>query len=147
MRAVVQRASSARVVVAGKTVGELPRPGLLILVGMTHRDGDPEIAVMARKLSGLRILADAETGRMDRSALDLGAPLLLVSQFTLYGDTRKGRRPTWSAAMGGEEAEPMFDALVEALRGTGLEVATGEFGADMDVELVNDGPVTLLVEV
>lgn len=136
MRAVVQRVSSARVSVAGE-IGE----GLLVLLGVTHEDGPAQVETMARKLHELRILRD------ERSCADSGAGLLVVSQFTLYGDTRKGRRPSWSAAAPGPVAEPLVDAVVDALRARGATVATGAFGADMSVALVNDGPVTLLLEV
>ena len=141
MRAVVQRASSASVVVAGETVGAIDRPGLLVLLGVSREDGPDRVAPMARKLAGLRILRD------ERSVLDAGAPILLVSQFTLYADTSKGRRPSWGAAAPGEVAAPLVDAVAAELRGLGVEVATGRFGADMAVELVNDGPVTLVLDV
>jgi D-tyrosyl-tRNA(Tyr) deacylase len=137
---VVQRASRAQVRVDGKVVGELNRPGLVVLVGVTHDDGQAQVETIARKVAELRIL-DGE-----RSAVDEGAPMLVVSQFTLYADTRKGRRPSWSAAAPGPVAEPLVDAVAEALRTRGLEVATGVFGAHMQVELVNDGPVTILLE-
>jgi D-tyrosyl-tRNA(Tyr) deacylase len=140
MRAVVQRVTRASVTVAGQVVGEITGPGLLVLVGVTHDDGPAQVELIARKLADLRILRD------ERSALDAGAPLLVVSQFTLYADTRKGRRPTWNAAAPGAVAEPLVDDLVAALRARGLTVATGAFGADMAVELVNDGPVTILLE-
>ncbi|HET8615176.1 MAG TPA: D-aminoacyl-tRNA deacylase [Actinomycetales bacterium] len=140
MRAVVQRASRAQVRVEGQVVGALERPGLVVLVGVTHDDGPQEVETIARKVADLRIL-DGE-----RSAADEGAPVLVVSQFTLYADTRKGRRPSWSAAAPGPVAEPLVDAVAEALRGRGLTVATGVFGAHMEVELVNDGPVTILLE-
>ncbi|MFD6136261.1 D-aminoacyl-tRNA deacylase [Isoptericola sp. NPDC056618] len=140
MRAVLQRVSSASVTVAGEVVGAIDRPGLLALVGVTHDDGAAEVATVARKIAELRILRD------ERSVTDAGAPVLVVSQFTLYGDARKGRRPTWNAAAPGPVAEPLVDAVVADLRSRGLEVATGRFGADMDVALVNDGPVTILVE-
>ncbi|GAB4086555.1 D-aminoacyl-tRNA deacylase [Myceligenerans cantabricum] len=140
MRAVVQRVTRASVSVEGECVGTIDRPGLLALVGATHDDGAEQVATIARKIAELRILRD------ERSATDAGAPVLVVSQFTLYGDARKGRRPTWSAAAPGPVAEPLVDAVVDDLRGRGLEVATGRFGADMTVELVNDGPVTILLE-
>jgi D-tyrosyl-tRNA(Tyr) deacylase len=130
----------ASVTVAGAVVGEITAPGLVVLVGVTHDDGPAQAALVARKVAELRILRD------ERSAVDAGAPVLVVSQFTLYGDTRKGRRPTWNAAAPGPVAEPLVDAVVEALRARGLTVATGVFGADMAVELVNDGPVTILLE-
>lgn len=140
MRAVVQRVTRAAVRVDGQVVGEIDRPGLLALVGVTPGDGPAQVEVVARKIAELRILRD------ERSAVDVGAPVLVVSQFTLYADVRKGRRPTWNAAAPGPVAEPLVDAVVAALRERGLEVATGRFGADMAVELVNDGPVTILVE-
>ena len=140
MRLVVQRVTRARVVVDAEVVCSLDRPGLLVLAGVTH-DDTPDVAVaLARKVAALRIL------RGERSALDEGAPVLVVSQFTLYADTRKGRRPSWSAAAPGPIAEPLVEAFAAALRATGLEVATGRFGADMAVELVNDGPVTLVLD-
>ena len=140
MRAVVQRVTRAAVRVDGQVVGQVDRPGLLALVGVTPGDGPAQVEVVARKIAELRILRD------ERSAVDVGAPVLVVSQFTLYADVRKGRRPTWNAAAPGPVAEPLVDAVVEALRARGLEVATGRFGADMAVELVNDGPVTILLE-
>lgn len=141
MRAVLQRVTHARVSVAGEVVGAIDRPGLLALVGVSRTDGLAEVATLARKVSELRILAD------ERSLIDLGAPILVISQFTLYADTAKGRRPSWNAAAPGPVAEPLIEALVADLRARGLEVATGRFGADMAVELVNDGPMTLIVEV
>ena len=141
MRAVLQRVSRAAVLVAGETVGEIDRPGLVALIGVTHGDGPDQVAAMARKISELRILRD------ERSVLDAGAPVLVVSQFTLYADTRKGRRPSWNGAAPGEVAEPVVDAVVHALRERGVEVATGRFGAMMEVSMVGDGPVTLVVDV
>ncbi len=140
MRAVVQRVSRAGVRVDGEVVGAVDRPGLLVFLGVTHGDGPAQVAAIAGKIADLRIMDD------ERSALDLGAPVLVVSQFTLYADTRKGRRPSWSAAAPGQVAEPIVDDVVAALRDRGLEVSTGRFGAHMEVELVNDGPVTLLLE-
>jgi len=140
VRAVVQRVTRASVRVAGRVVGAIDRPGLVVLVGVTPGDGATQVELIARKVAELRILRD------ERSALDEGAPVLVVSQFTLYADTRKGRRPTWNAAAPGAVAEPLVAAVAEALRRRGLEVATGQFGADMAVELVNDGPVTILLE-
>ena len=140
MRAVLQRVTRASVTVDGVLVGAIERPGLLVLVGATHDDGPAEVELIARKVADLRIL------REEQSVLDAGAPVLVVSQFTLYADTRKGRRPSWSAAAPGGVAEPLVDAVVAALRSRGVEVATGVFGADMAVELVNDGPVTVLLE-
>jgi len=140
VRAVIQRATSASVTVDGEVVGRLDRPGLVALVGVTPGDGPAQVELIARKIADLRILRD------EQSVLDAGAPVLVVSQFTLYADTRKGRRPTWNAAAPGHVAEPLVDAVVAALRERGIEVATGVFGADMAVELVNDGPVTILLE-
>ena len=140
MRVVVQRVTQAAVTVDGEVVGALDRPGLAVLVGVTHTDTSEQARALARKVADLRIL------RGERSALDEGAPVLVVSQFTLYADTRKGRRPSWSAAAPGPVAEPLVEVFAAALRDLGLEVATGRFGADMAVSLVNDGPVTLLLE-
>jgi D-tyrosyl-tRNA(Tyr) deacylase len=140
VRLVVQRVTRASVTVDARVVGAVERPGLVVLVGVTHDDSPARAATLARKVADLRIL------RNERSALDAGAPVLVVSQFTLYADTRKGRRPSWSAAAPGPVAEPLVEAFAAALRDLGLEVATGVFGADMAVELVNDGPVTLILE-
>ena len=126
--------------VDGETVGEIDSPGLCVLVGVTHTDTVETARRLAEKLWTLRILAD------EKSCADLGAPLLLVSQFTLYGDARKGRRPSWTTAAPGPVAEPLFDEVVSALRGLGATVGTGVFGADMKVRLVNDGPFTVLLE-
>jgi D-tyrosyl-tRNA(Tyr) deacylase len=145
MRSVVQRVTRASVTVDGEVVGAIG-PGLLALVGVTHDDGPVEAEKLAGKLANLRILDDAD-GVMNRSVLDVGAAVLVVSQFTLYGDTVKGRRPSWLAAARPEHAEPLVDAVVAALRASGVEVATGRFRTDMAVELVNDGPVTVLLEV
>ena len=141
MRTVLQRVSRASVTVDGEVVGAIDRPGLLALVGVTHDDGPEQVATTARKIAELRIL-DGE-----RSVSDERAPVLVVSQFTLYADTRKGRRPSWNAAAPGPVAEPVVDAVVAALRERGVEVATGVFGAHMEVELVNDGPVTIVLDV
>jgi len=142
VRVLVQRVTSARVTVDGQTVGEItPNPqGLVALVGLTHTDDAAVVRKMADKLWRLRIL-DGEL-----SAADAGAPILVVSQFTLYADTAKGRRPSWNAAAPGPVAEPLVDEFAAALRALGAEVATGRFGAHMHVELVNDGPVTVLLE-
>lgn len=140
MRVVVQRASEASVTVDGEVVGRLPRPGLLVLVGVTHADSAAAAAQLADKVWNLRIL-DGET-----SCADADAPLLVVSQFTLYADTRKGRRPSWGDAAPGPVAEPLVTAFLEALRERGAHVETGRFGAHMQVALVNDGPVTLVLE-
>ena len=169
MRAVIQRATSGEVRVGGEVVGRLAvsagsagsggaagsvgsagdeagegaggvRQGLVVLLGVQRGDGLEQVATVARKIAELRILDD------ERSAVDVGAPILVISQFTLYGDTRKGRRPSWAHAAPGEEAEPLVDAVVADLRGRGLHVETGQFGAMMEVSLVNDGPFTVLVE-
>jgi D-tyrosyl-tRNA(Tyr) deacylase len=140
MRAVVQRVSQASVTVDRKIVGAIDEPGLLVLVGVTH-DDTPEIAAkLAAKLWGLRIL-DGE-----KSCSDIGAPLLVISQFTLYADLAKGRRPSWSAAAPGPVAEPLVNAVAQALREVGARVQTGVFGAEMKVSLVNDGPVTIIID-
>ncbi|HUL27699.1 MAG TPA: D-aminoacyl-tRNA deacylase [Streptosporangiaceae bacterium] len=140
MRAVVQRVSQASVTAGGQVVGAIVEPGLLVFVGVTHQDTAATAAKLAAKLWGLRILEG------EKSCSDVGAPLLVVSQFTLYADTRKGRRPTWQAAAPGPVAEPLIDATVASLRALGAHVETGVFGADMKVSLVNDGPVTIIVE-
>jgi len=141
MRAVVQRVSAASVAVEDRIAGSLDRPGLVVLLGVTHDDTESKAAALARKIWELRILHG------ERSASDVGAPLLVVSQFTLYADLRKGRRPSWSAAAPGELSQPLYEAFCAALRGLGAEVATGVFGAHMDVSLTNDGPVTILLEI
>jgi D-aminoacyl-tRNA deacylase len=136
MKAVVQAVSSASVTVDGTVVGQLPAPGLLVYLGVTHTDGPDEVAWMARKIWDLRMLPD------EQSASDVGAPVLVVSQFTLYGDARKGNRPSYLDAAPPEEAEPLYERVRQTLGAQG-----GRFGAHMAVELVNDGPVTLLLEV
>ncbi|MGW4409254.1 D-aminoacyl-tRNA deacylase [Nonomuraea sp. NPDC004702] len=141
MRAVVQRVSSASVEVEGQTVGAIDEPGLLVLVGVTHTDTRAEAAKLAAKLWGLRVLHG------EKSCSDVSAPLLVISQFTLYGDARKGRRPTWQAAAPGPVAEPLVEAVIEELRTLGAHVETGRFGADMKVSLVNDGPITLVLDI
>ncbi|MCX5211359.1 D-aminoacyl-tRNA deacylase [Kitasatospora sp. NBC_00240] len=148
MRAVVQRVTEARVTVAGETVGSIEGPGLCVLVGVTHEDTPEKAAQLARKLWTLRILeGPPDSGGVEASCSDLAAPLLVISQFTLYGDARKGRRPTWNAAAPGPVAEPLVDEVVAQLRALGAKVETGRFGADMRVALVNDGPFTVLVEI
>jgi D-tyrosyl-tRNA(Tyr) deacylase len=142
---VVQRVERARVSVGGEEVGAIGA-GLCVLVGVTHDDDESVARKLASKLWNLRVLADAD-GTMNRSAADVGAPLLVVSQFTLYGDASRGRRPSWAAAAPPAQAEPLVDAVVRELRALGAEVATGRFGADMAVELVNDGPVTVILEI
>jgi D-tyrosyl-tRNA(Tyr) deacylase len=144
MRAVVQRVTRASVTVADEVVGEIGA-GLCVLVGVTHDDDATAATKLADKLWHLRILDDAD-GVMNVSAADAGAPLLVISQFTLYGDTAKGRRPSWLAAARPEQAEPLVEAVVTRLRSLGATVATGRFRADMAVSLVNDGPVTVIVE-
>lgn len=150
MRAVIQRVTSASVTVDGQVMGSLDlddgRQGLVALIGATHDDTEATAAALADKIWRLRIL-DGDDERPEVSAADLDAPILVISQFTLYADTRKGRRPSWSAAAPGPVAEPLVDAVVAALRAAGATVATGVFGADMKVALVNDGPVTLILEV
>lgn len=140
MRAVVQRVHHAQVSVAGELVGRIDRPGLVALVGVTHADDAATAAAMARKIGDLRILRD------QLSCVDAGAPVLVISQFTLYGDTSKGRRPGWTRAAPGPVAEPLVDAVAAGLRERGLEVATGRFGAMMDIDIHADGPVTILLE-
>lgn len=142
MRVLVQRVTSASVSVDGAVVGAIDpdSQGLLALVGVTHTDDDQKAARMAEKLWQLRILDD------EKSASDVGAPILVVSQFTLYANTTKGRRPTWNAAAPGAVAEPLVTVFADALRRLGADVETGVFGANMQVELVNDGPVTVLLE-
>ena len=140
MRAVLQRASSASVVVGGEVVASFSRQGVVALIGVTHGDSVADADLIARKIADLRIL----DGEM--SVADVGAPVIVVSQFTLYADVSKGRRPTWNAAAPGAEAEPLVAAVVAALRERGLAVGTGVFGAHMDVSLVNDGPITILLE-
>lgn len=141
MRAVVARVTEAEVTVDGEVVGAIGEPGLLALVGVHTADTMDKTVVMARKLHELRLLDNEE------SCATTGAPLLVVSQFTLYGDTRKGRRPSWSAAARPEDAKPVFDRLLEELSARGARVHTGVFGAKMAVRSVNDGPFTVLVEV
>jgi D-tyrosyl-tRNA(Tyr) deacylase len=140
MRAVLQRVTSASLSVAGETVARLDEPGLVVLLGVTHDDGPEQVGWMVRKIRDLRIM------REERSVADVGAPVLVVSQFTLYGDARKGRRPTWNAAAPGDVAEPVYRAVCAGLEELGTHVETGVFGADMAVQLVNDGPVTMVLE-
>ena len=140
MRAVIQRVLSASVTVDGSVVGAIEGPGLLVYLGVTHGDGPAEIEWMARKAWTLRLLRD------ERSASEVGAPVLVVSQFTLYGDARKGRRPTWEAAAPGPVSEPAYDAFCAELERLGAHVERGVFGADMQVASVNDGPITMILE-
>ncbi len=143
MRGILQRVTRASVSVDGEVIGECPGPGALVLVGVTHEDTLEQAKTLARKIAELRIFED-ETSIQDRGE---EASVLVVSQFTLYGDVRKGRRPSWSKAAPGPVAEPLVDAVVEELRTRGIHVETGRFGAMMSVELVNDGPYTLVIEV
>jgi D-aminoacyl-tRNA deacylase len=145
MRALVQRVAQAAVAVDGETVGEIGA-GLCVLVGVTHDDGVDQADRLAEKLWGLRIMSDHD-GLMNLSVSDTGGEVLVISQFTLYGDTRKGRRPSYIGAARPEQAEPLVERVIAALRNLGASVESGRFGADMQVELVNDGPVTLLIEV
>lgn len=144
MRAVVQRVSAARVVVDGQTVGEIGA-GLLVLLGVTHADTTEHAARLATKLAGLRIFND-DDGKMNRDVQEVSGGVLVVSQFTLHGDCRKGRRPSFVEAARPEQAEPLYLEFVRQLRGLGLPTATGVFGADMKVSLTNDGPVTLILD-
>lgn len=144
MRIVLQRVARAKVTVGGRITGEIGR-GLLLLVGFTDGDTDDALAWMADKIVGLRIFPDDE-GKMNRSVEEIHGGLLVVSQFTLYGDTRKGRRPSFIDAARPEVAIPLYERFLQMLRATGRPVQTGEFGAMMDVELLNDGPVTLILE-
>ncbi len=140
----VQRVSSARVVVDGETVGEIDS-GLLVLVGATHEDTSEDARALGQKIAGLRIFSDSD-GKMNLSVADTGGAALVVSQFTLYGDVRKGRRPSFVGAARPEPARRLVDEVAAELRGRGVRVATGRFGAMMEVSLTNDGPVTILVE-
>jgi len=140
MRAVVQRVTQASVTVGGQVIGAIAEPGLVVLIGVTHDDTPAQAAKLAAKLWGLRIL-DGE-----KSCSDAGAPLLVISQFTLYADLAKGRRPSWSPAAASPVAAPLVDAVVAGLRALGARVQTGRFGADMKVALVNDGPMTVVID-
>ncbi|MGE5334304.1 MAG: D-aminoacyl-tRNA deacylase [Nitrososphaerota archaeon] len=146
MRAVVQRATQGRVVVGAETVGVLdPQPGLVILVGVGPGDTESQALLLADKIAGLRIFADAE-GKTNRSLLDIGGGALVISQFTLFADLRRGRRPGFTTAAGPGVAAPLVERVMEALRALGVPVQGGRFGADMQVELVNDGPFTILLD-
>jgi len=154
VRALVTRVNGASVAVAGENVGAIRGPGLLVLVGITHTDGPREAAALARKVYNLRIFAadslpvcQLPSGTREVSAADARLPVLVISQFTLYGSTRRGRRPTWDAAAPRSVAEPLVGMVAAEFHALGAEVATGVFGADMQVSSVNDGPMTLLVEV
>ncbi|MEQ8197953.1 MAG: D-aminoacyl-tRNA deacylase [Clostridiaceae bacterium] len=144
MRAVVQRVKESSVKVQGKIIGEI-KEGLNILVGITKGDSDEDIKYIRDKVVNLRIFSD-ENGKMNLSIKDVKGEMLIISQFTLYGDCRKGRRPSFINALGGEEANVIYEKLVDSFREEGLKVETGEFGADMEVEIINDGPVTLILE-
>lgn len=144
MRALIQRVSQARVRVDGEIVGEIG-PGLLALIGVTHDDTEAQAVKLADKIVNLRVFADADD-KMNRSVIDTGGSVLAVSQFTLYGDTRKGRRPSYVDAARPEVAEPLFESVVAAVAAAGVPVETGRFRTEMAVELVNDGPVTLTIE-
>ena len=151
MRIVAQRASVAQVVVEGEVVGHLPSPGLVLLVGITHDDTTAIADKLAAKIWNLRICETGEDlpeawSRGNQSCSEINAPLLVISQFTLYADTRKGRRPSWDGAAKAEVAQPIFNHFVESLRGLGAHVETGQFGAWMEVSLTNPGPVTLILE-
>ncbi|MDQ3766825.1 MAG: D-aminoacyl-tRNA deacylase [Actinomycetota bacterium] len=144
MRAVVQRVGRARVVIEERSVGSVGR-GVLVLVGVSPRDGDDEVRWLADKVANLRIFSDG-AGKMNRSLLDIGGEALVVSQFTLYGDARKGRRPSFVHAAAGPNAERLYKDVAGSLESMGVTTATGEFGADMQVESINDGPVTILLD-
>ena len=144
MRAVVQRVSRARVVIGPEVAGEVGR-GLLVLLGVTHADTAEQARWLADKVVGLRIFNDDE-GKMNRSLAEVGGGMLVVSQFTLYGDCRKGRRPSFVEAAPPETAVPLYEAFVEAVKALGVPAETGRFGANMSVELINDGPVTFILE-
>ena len=144
MRVLVQRVSEASVTVAGERVAEIG-PGFLLLVGVTSTDGPDEVDYLAAKVATLRVFPDDE-GKMNRSAVDIGGAMLVVSQFTLYGDVRKGRRPSFVDAARPDVAEPLVERFAEQLRNQGLEVAKGVFGAEMKVALINDGPVTIWMD-
>ena len=144
MRVILQRVSSASVSIEGATVGAIER-GFVLLVGFTHDDGADDVEWMASRVVGLRLFGDDE-GKMNRSLEDVGGALLVISQFTVYGDARKGRRPSFIAAARPEMAIPLYERFIATLRATGTHVETGEFGADMQVSLVNDGPVTLVLD-
>ena len=144
MRAVLQRVTRSKVVVDGEIVGSIGK-GLNVLLGISKDDTMEDIPYLKDKIINLRIFEDEE-GKMNRSLLDVGGEILLISQFTLYGDCRKGRRPNFMDALGGDEAKKIYDEFVKSLKETGIKVETGIFGAHMDVSIENDGPVTLIVE-
>ena len=144
MRAVVQRVSSSRVTVDERVTGEVKK-GLLVLLGVTHDDTSKDVDYMVDKVTNLRIFED-ENDKMNLSLLDIKGDILAISQFTLYGDCRKGRRPNFMNAMGGDEAKALYEEFVKMLKESGLKIETGEFGAHMNVEIENDGPVTILLD-
>ncbi len=144
MRAVIQRVSRAKVTVSGEVTGEIGK-GLLVLLGISQSDTEADVAYMADKIAGLRIFEDADE-KMNLSVADAGGAVLAVSQFTLYGDARKGRRPSFDGAARPEQAKALYEKFVETIRASGLKCETGRFQAMMDVELVNDGPVTILLD-
>lgn len=148
MRAVIQRAAQASCTVEGQVTGEFSGPGLVVLLGVTHEDGPKQVETMVRKIANLRIF-DSDDGQRggEVSALSLGLPVLLISQFTLYGDARKGNRPSWTKAAPGAVAEGLVEAVATGLEELGMQVGRGIFGANMQISLVNDGPVTILLEV
>lgn len=141
MRALVQRANGASVTVDGITLGGFTGSGLVVFLGVTHSDTQMQVDNIVRKITRLQIMND-----VPQSVLEIGAPVLLISQFTLYGSTKKGKKPSWTAAAPAEVAEPLYQAVIEGLRKAGLTVYTGQFGADMQISLTNDGPFTLLLE-
>ncbi len=156
VRAIIQRARDARVSVAGDVVGSFDGPGIVLLVGVSHDDDAVTAATLADKVYGLRIFEHRHAHDLaclppsapkEVSARDLGLPVMVISQFTLYAETKKGRRPTWEGAAPGPIAEPLVDAVADALVGMGADVATGRFGADMQVTFTNDGPMTVIIEV
>jgi D-aminoacyl-tRNA deacylase len=144
MRAVVQRVARASVVIAGEKAGDIGT-GLVVLLGVTHEDTPDQARWLAEKVAGLRIFNDAD-GKMNRDLIEVGGAMLIVSQFTLYGDCRKGKRPSFIDAAGPSVAIPLYEAFINGVKALGIVVATGRFGADMKVELVNDGPVTLIFD-
>jgi len=144
MRALLQRVTAGAVSIDGQTVGQIGR-GLVILVGITHDDDEAHCRYLAEKCANLRIFVDAD-GKMNRSLLEVGGAALIISQFTLYGDSRKGRRPSYTDAAEPAKAIPLYEMFIREMRGYGIPVETGRFGADMAVEIHNDGPVTLMVE-